>query len=153
MLTLKIIFWLCTALVFYTFIGYGIVLYLLVLGKRIFTSRKLQQPLPSDVDLPEVTLMICAYNEEDIVQMKMENTHQLSYPKEKLKVMWVTDGSTDSTNERLTAYDDVMVVFSPGREGKTAALNHGIKSVKTPLVVMTDANTMLNKDCIREIVR
>ena len=153
MLILKIIFWLCTALVFYTFIGYGIVLYLLVLGKRIFTPRQLQQPLPSDVDLPEVTLMICAYNEEDIVQMKMENTHQLSYPKEKLKVMWVTDGSTDSTNERLAAYDDVTVVFSPGREGKTAALNHGIKSVKTPLVVMTDANTMLNKDCIREIVR
>ena len=153
MLILKIIFWLCTALVFYTFIGYGIVLYLLVLVKRIFTPRQLQQPLPSDVDLPEVTLMICAYNEEDIVQMKMENTHQLSYPKEKLKVMWVTDGSTDSTNERLAAYDDVTVVFSPGREGKTAALNHGIKSVKTPLVVMTDANTMLNKDCIREIVR
>ena len=85
MLILKIIFWLCTALVFYTYIGYGIVLYLLVLGKRCFTPKRLQQPLPSDIDLPEVTLMICAYNEEDIVQMKMENTHQLDYPKGKLK--------------------------------------------------------------------
>lgn len=153
MLTLKIIFWLCLALVFYTYIGYGIVLYVLVLLKRLSGKGKGKPELPADQDLPEVTLMICAYNEEDIVKIKMENTHQLHYPKEKLKVMWVTDGSTDSTNERLAAYDDVTVVFSPGREGKTAALNHGIKSVTTPLVVMTDANTMLNTDCIREIVR
>ena len=97
--------------------------------------------------------MICAYNEEDIVASKMENTHRLNYPKGKLKVMWVTDGSNDSTNERLAAYEDVTVVYKPEREGKTAALNHGIKSVETPLVIMTDANTMLNADCVREVVR
>ena len=153
MLVLKIIFWLCLLLVFYTYIGYGIVLFMLVVLKRLFKNDKLKQPLPSDIDLPEVTLMICAYNEEDIVQMKMENTHQLNYPEGKLKVMWVTDGSNDGTNDRLSAYKDVTVVYKPEREGKTAALNHGIKSVTTPLVIMTDANTMLNKDCIREVVR
>lgn len=153
MLVLKIIFWLCLLLVFYTYIGYGIVLFVLVVLKRLFKRNKLKQPLPSDIDLPEVTLMICAYNEEDIVQMKMENTHQLNYPEGKLKVMWVTDGSNDGTNDRLSAYKDVTVVYKPEREGKTAALNHGIKSVTTPLVIMTDANTMLNKDCIREVVR
>ena len=150
---IEIIFWLCLALVFYTYIGYGIVLYMLVLIKRLFSKRGLKNPLPSDNDLPEVTLMICAYNEEEIVGIKMENTHQLDYPKDKLKVLWVTDGSNDHTNERLSEYEDVEVVYKPGREGKTAALNHGIKSVMTPLVVMTDANTMLNTQCIREIVR
>lgn len=150
---IEIIFWVCLVLVFYTYLGYGIVLAGLVFLKRLFRGKRLRYPLPSDIDLPEVTLMICAYNEEDIVEMKMENTRRLNYPKGKLKVMWVTDGSTDGTNDKLAAYDEVTVVFTPARQGKTAALNHGIKSVKTPLVVMTDANTLLNEDCIREVVR
>ena len=153
MLTLKICFWVCLALVLYTYLGYGVVLYVLVVLKRIFKGKDLKLSLSADNELPEVTLMICAYNEEDIVNIKMENTRQLNYPEEKLKVMWVTDGSSDGTNDRLSHYQDVTVVFKPEREGKTAALNHGIRSVKTPIVVMTDANTMLNADCIREIVR
>ena len=153
MLVLKILFWLCLLLVFYTYLGYGILLCLLVAAKRGLSGRKPRPELPPDEELPEVTLMICAYNEEDIVSMKMENTRQLNYPEGKLKVLWVTDGSTDSTNERLKAYRDVQVVFSPERGGKTAALNHGIRHVGTPLVVMTDANTLLNADCIRQVVR
>ena len=153
MLGLKILFWLCLLLVFYTYLGYGILLCLLVAAKRCLSGRKPRPELPPDEELPEVTLMICAYNEEDIVSMKMENTRQLNYPEGKLKVLWVTDGSTDSTNERLKAYRDVQVVFSPERGGKTAALNHGIGHVGTPLVVMTDANTLLNADCIRQVVR
>lgn len=153
MLVLKILFWLCLLLVFYTYLGYGILLCLLVAAKRCLSGRKPRPELPADEELPEVTLMICAYNEEDIVSMKMENTRQLNYPEGKLKVLWVTDGSTDSTNERLKAYRDVQVVFSPERGGKTAALNHGIRHVGTPLVVMTDANTLLNADCIRQVVR
>ena len=153
MLVLKILFWLCLLLVFYTYLGYGILLCLLVAAKRSLSGRKPRPELPPDEELPEVTLMICAYNEEDIVSMKMENTRQLNYPEGKLKVLWVTDGSTDSTNERLKAYRDVQVVFSPERGGKTAALNHGIRHVGTPLVVMTDANTLLNADCIRQVVR
>ena len=152
-ITLKIIFWCCLLLVAYTYVGYAIVLYLLVVVKRAVKGRPVKAVLPADEQLPDVTLMICAYNEEDIVTEKMKNTRALSYPKGKLKVIWVTDGSTDSTNERLRAYDEVNVVFSPERKGKTAALNHGIKSVDTPLVIMTDANTMLNRDCVLEVVR
>lgn len=152
MLTLKILFWICLALVVYTYVGYGVVLYAMVLLKRLFKRKGLRQPLPCDADLPDVTLMICAFNEEDIVDMKMANTHSLNYPKDKLKVLWVTDGSNDGTNDKLAAYNDLEVVFKPEREGKTAALNHGIKSVKTPLVIMTDANTILNKDSVREVV-
>ena len=82
----------------------------------------------------------------------MANTRQIDYPKDKLHVMWVTDGSSDKTNERLSLYDDVTIVFSPERRGKTAALKHGIKEVKTDIVVMTDANTMIGKEAIRVIV-
>ena len=152
-LTLQIVFWLCLLLVVYTYVGYGIVLYLLVLLKRQLKGHHSPRPLPDDGQLPDVTLMICAYNEEDIVEEKMANTRQLDYPEGKLKVMWVTDGSTDGTNERLARHEGVSVIYTPAREGKTAALNHGIHSVTTPLLIMTDANTMLNKSCIREVVR
>ena len=145
-------FWLCLAIVVYTYIGYGIVLYLLVFIKRLATKAK---PLAdiSDDCLPEVTLMVCAYNEEDIIAEKMANTHLLDYPADRLHLVWVTDGSTDNTNTLLSAYPEVEIVYSPERRGKAAALKHGIKEVETEIVMMTDANTMLNPGAVREIVR
>lgn len=148
----EILFWVCLAIVIYTYIGYGIVLYLLVLIKRLATKAEPQADITDDC-LPEVTLMVCAYNEEDVIAEKMENTRQLDYPTDKLHLIWVTDGSNDSTNERLSAYPKVKVVFSPERRGKAAALKHGIKHVNTEIVVMTDANTMINPGAIREIAR
>ena len=146
------LFWLCLAIVVYTYIGYGIVLYLLVFLKRLATKAK---PLAdiSDDCLPKVTLMVCAYNEEDVIAEKMANTHLLDYPTDRLHLMWVTDGSTDNTNSLLSAYPEVKVVYSPERLGKAAALKHGIKEVETEIVMMTDANTMLNPGAVREIVR
>ena len=82
----------------------------------------------------------------------MANCRSLSYPADKLHIVWVTDGSNDLTNERLAAYEDATVLFNPERKGKTAALNRGMQYVSTPYVVFTDANTMLNTDAIKEIV-
>ena len=71
-------------------------LWLLVRLKRIVRGKAERKALPTDeAELPEVTFMICAYNEQDVVDMKMENTLQLDYPHDKLHIMWVTDGSTD----------------------------------------------------------
>lgn len=151
MIALKIAFWICLILVFYTYIGYGMLLWVLVNIKRLIYGKQKKRELPPDNELPEVTLMICAYNEQDIVDSKMENTRQIKYPK--LKVIWVTDGSNDHTNDYLAKYHDVEVIYSPERRGKTAALNHGLSLVKSELVVMTDANTMLNPESIQEIVR
>ena len=153
MTTLKIIFWICVFLTFYTYVGYGIVLYMAVCLKRLIKGRAKKAELPVDEALPDVTFMVCAYNEQDVVDMKMENIHQLDYPKDKLHVMWVTDGSTDDTNQKLSQYDDVEIVFSPERKGKTAALNHGISLIKTEITVMSDANTIVDCEAIREIVR
>jgi len=153
MTALKILFWFCLFLVFYTYLGYGMLLWLLLRLKRIVRGKATPLALPADDALPHVTLMICAYNEEDVVEQKMANTRQLDYPVEKLHVMWVTDGSSDGTNERLSQYPDVEIIFTPERKGKTAALNHGIGLVKTELTMMTDANTMVNPEAVREIVR
>ncbi|MBQ2210411.1 MAG: glycosyltransferase family 2 protein [Prevotella sp.] len=153
MTALKIAFWVCIVLVFYTYLGYGMLLWLLVRIKRMVRGKGTKAVLPADEALPDVTLLICAYNEQDIVDMKMENTHQLDYPKDKLHIMWVTDGSSDETNERLGRYPEVEIVFTPERKGKTAALNHGISQVKTEITMMTDANTMINPGAVREIAR
>ena len=153
MINLKILFWICLCICVYTYVGYGMLLYLLVLLKRIIKGAPQQLQLPTDEFLPDVTFMVCAYNEEDVVEMKMQNIHQLDYPKEKLHIVWVTDGSTDQTNNRLQVYPDVEVIYSPERRGKTAALNHGLSMVKSEITVMTDANTMVNREAIREIVR
>lgn len=144
------LFWIGIFIVFYTYLGYGILLYLLVRIKELFRKP---MPIALPEPLPEVTLFIAAYNEEEIVADKMKNCYTLAYPADKLKIVWVTDGSNDRTNELLKQYPDVTVLFHPERRGKTAALNRGIQYITTPYVIFTDANTMLNKEAVHEIVR
>lgn len=147
--TAAIIFFILLFIVCYTYVGYGILLWALVKIKRVFCKEKRYPPAG---ELPEVTLFITAYNEEKVVNGKMRNCHELDYPKEKLHIVWVTDGSNDRTNEKLKAYPDATVHFAPERRGKTAAMNRGMQFVATPVVVFTDANTFINPQAIREIV-
>ncbi len=154
-LWLQIIFWIALFIVFYTYLGYGILLYFLVKIKEMF-KKPVHRELPqADEDLPEVTLFITAFNEEDVVDEKMRNSLALDYPKDRLHIVWVTDGSNDGTNQRLQTEwkGQATVFFQPERQGKTAAMNRGMTLVETPLVVFTDANTMVNREAIREIVR
>lgn len=149
-LFLEILFWCSLGIVIYTYIGYGILLYILVRIKELFRSAS-RPELPDE--LPAVTLFIAAYNEEKVIEEKMANCDGLDYPKDKLKIIWMTDGSNDSTNEKLARYPDITVLYQPLRNGKTAALNRGVPFVKTPFTVFTDANTMLNRSAIKEIIR
>ncbi len=153
MIILKVLFWTCLFICAYTYLGYGLLSYAIVRIKRWLKGSPKPLLLPPDDELPEVTFMVCAYNEQDVVTMKMQNIRELDYPVEKLHIMWVTDGSSDDTNSRLQQYPDVTVVYTPERRGKTAALNHGISMVQTELTIMTDANTIVNREAIREIVR
>lgn len=145
-----ILFWVLFALVFYTYLGYGLLLWIAVRVKELFAPRR-EGELPAE--LPEVTLFIAAYNEQQIVADKMANCLALDYPADKLRILWVTDGSDDRTNELLSAYPRAEVLFQPERRGKAAAFNRGMPFVKSPYVVFTDANTMLNPEAVREIVR
>lgn len=147
----EILFWISLFIVFYTYIGYGILLYILVRIKECF-CKSVTWPMPADDELPKLTLLIAAYNEEDVVDDKMRNCLELDYPAEKLDILWVTDGSNDLTYERLACWSQATVLHKPLRLGKTAALNRGIYFVETPIVVFTDANTHLNKEALRKIV-
>ncbi len=149
MKTLEITFWVLLGIVFYTYLGYGIVLFILLRIKRLFKKKKVV--ILTDEELPEVTLLIAAYNEEDFVAKKIENTRSLNYPQHKLHQMWCTDGSNDRTPELLATYKDVVVLHKPERAGKIAAMNRAVKFVKTPIVIFSDANTLLGKESIRKI--
>ena len=104
---LKLLFWILIFTVVYTYIGYGLVLYILVKIKRWFNKNK-QIDSNSDYQ-PEVTLFIPAYNEKNYVDQKMKNTMELDYPKNKLKIYWVTDGSDDGTDLKLKEYENVQI--------------------------------------------
>lgn len=149
--TLTTLFFILLFIVFYTYLGYGILLWILVKIKQMLHPAPNENGFAPEA-LPEVTLFITAYNEEKVVDGKMKNCHELDYPKDKLKIVWVTDGSNDHTNDKLKEYADATVLFTPERKGKTAAMNRGMRFVTTPIVVFTDANTFINAQAIREIV-
>ncbi len=151
MLTLKIIFWILLFIVFYAYLGYGILLFGLVAIKRLIKRT----PQKSDSSFePEVTLFVAAYNERDYVDAKVQNSLSLDYPKDKIKMVWVTDGSDDGTPELLKKYENqgVKVYHQPERGGKIGAMNRGMQFVDTPIVIFSDANTMLGPESIRRIV-
>ena len=149
MTMLKILFWFSLFVIFYTYIGYGIILYVLVRLKRLR-----QSPVPSGEDdfLPEVTLFVTAYNEIDTIPAKVENSKNLDYPAEKVRHLWITDGSDDGSFELLSAIERIEAYHEPERKGKVAAMNRGMQFVNTPVVIFSDANTILGKDSIRRIV-
>lgn len=152
MLTLKIIFWFLVFVVFYAYLGYGILLYILVRLKRKFSKSLHVNNLDYE---PEVTLFVAAYNEKDYVDAKVQNSFELDYPPDKIRQVWVTDGSDDGTPELLKKYESkgVEVYHLPERGGKIGAMNRGMQFVKTPIVVFSDGNTMLGKESVQRIVR
>lgn len=149
MIALKIIFWASLFIIAYSYAGYGILLYVLVRIKKLL--RKIPK-LSVDTYEPEVTLVVAAYNEEEFIHIKIKNTLELEYPREKLQVIFITDGSSDSTPQ-IIRDSPFELLHQPERRGKVAAMNRAIGYVKAPIVVFCDANTLLNKECIRELVK
>lgn len=146
---LKVTFWVLLLLVVYCYVGYAILLGLFVLLKRICHKKVTQT---KSTDLPDVTILIAAYNEEKVIDAKMQNIEGLDYPREKLHVLWITDGPTDSTNSKLAQYPNIELICQPQRKGKAAALNRAMENVTTPFTVFCDAGTMLSKNAVKELI-
>ncbi len=147
MSTLEIIFWLSVMVVFYTYLGYGILLFLLVRLKRLFSKGK---PITDRAPFePEVCMFVAAYNEKEYVDDKVNNHLTTRYPQEKIQHIWVTDGSDDGTPDALNRYPQIEVYHRPERGGKIGAINRGMQFVKAPIVIFSDANTSLSRDAVR----
>ncbi len=147
---LELTFWISLFIIFYSYIGYGILLFIIIKTRRFLGLSK---PYTENENYePEVTLFVAAYNEKDYVDEKVKNSFSLNYPKHKMKQVWVTDGSDDGTPDILRKYDGIEVYHEDARGGKIGAMNRGMKFVKTPIVIFSDGNTTLGKDSIQEIV-
>ena len=144
-------FWLALIIIFYTYLGYGILLIVIIKIKRLLRSS--ERPKFNFEELPTATLIIACYNEADLLDEKVKNTLSLRYPKDRLEIFFVTDGSDDNSAELLEKYNGIQVFHKNKRAGKIAAVNRVIDHVKTPIVAFCDANTYLNEDAMVNLVR
>ena len=155
-------FWSCVALVLYAYFGYPLVLFVcygLVQIGRDWAFLQLREDRRCAefpyAELPSVTLLFAAYNEEEHLAEKIENTTQLDYPAEKLQVVIVSDGSSDRTNEILSRVSDPRfeIVIRSERSGKCAALGVAVERARNSIFVLSDGSTMFAADALRKLVR
>lgn len=144
------IFWLLLAFLFYAYIGYGIIAGVFAFVYGVF---KKQANIVLDNNLPELTLIVPAYNEAEILEQKIKNTLALDYPSVLIKLLFIIDGSNDGSEKILNHYPQIKVLFQPQRQGKMAAINRAMQFIQTPVVVFSDANTLLNTIALREMVK
>ena len=149
------LFWLGCAVIVYTYAGYGLLVYLWL---RLRRKPAAPIPPPSPADLPPLTLIVPAYNEGDILLAKWANCVELQYPRERLEVVFVTDGSTDGSEHLLReqvvpAGLRLRVLHQPERRGKLAAVERVMPLVTTPVTVFSDANALLNRKALVNLVK
>jgi len=155
-------FWVCLLVVLYTYLLYPLFLFQAYVISQIwrdffYLSRRHSRRAADLVDqeLPAVSLIIAAFNEEEALPARISNLRRIDYPAEKLEVVFVSDGSTDRTNSILDGLrgENVRKVLLPVRAGKANALNRGVELARNDVLVFSDAATLFVPDTIRKLVR
>jgi cellulose synthase/poly-beta-1,6-N-acetylglucosamine synthase-like glycosyltransferase len=142
----ELVFWCATVALFYIYVGYPAVLMVV----RLVAGRPVHR---ASIE-PSVCVFITANDEESVIGEKLQNTLALDYPRERLEVLVASDGSVDRTNDIVRSFGSQvrLLEFSP-RRGKIAAINDGMATVASDIVVFSDANTFLERDAVRALVR
>ena len=151
MKTLDLLFLSLLCIVLYTYLGYGFLLWTLVKLKRMLVGS--QKSTDTNNFFPTVTIVVAAWNEEQFIEKKIVNSLELDYPKDKIRFLFVSDGSDDRTPEIIANHTEVELIHQQTRKGKTAAVNRAMLNVNSEITIFSDANTMLNKAAIKEIVK
>jgi cellulose synthase/poly-beta-1,6-N-acetylglucosamine synthase-like glycosyltransferase len=143
---LAVVFWVCAGLIVYTHAGYPLLLRALVALRRRppLTPYSWEEP-------PCVSLIVPAYDEEEVIAAKVANALALDYPRERLQVIVAADGSSDATAERARdAGADLVLELPPA--GKVAALNAAVEQASGELLVFSDANSAWAPDALARLV-
>lgn len=135
-------------IIFYNYAGYALIVCLLNWFNR--SRKKLPQ---NSFFSPTVSFIVAAFNEEDFIKKKIINSLEQNYPHEHIEFIFITDGSTDKTPELIRNYPGIKLLHHPERKGKSAALNRAVQFARHDILIFSDANTVLNKDAILNIVR
>ncbi len=128
-------------------------LLLFPVAMKLWGRKGKPAPAGNDDNLPPVTLLICAHNEERVIGAKMDNCLCLEYPSGQLSVVVVNDGSSDGTADVVRRYISrgIRLIDRPVRRGKVANLNEVTPTAETPLVAFSDANVMYDPPAIRRL--
>ena len=145
---METVFWVAVGVVGYAYLGYGLLAALLAWGRRA-----VQHPPRDPEDWPRVSLVVAAYNEEEVILAKIANSLAQDYPHERLEIVIVADGSTDGTAALARSVAGVRVLDAAERRGKIHALNRVMPTLESEVVVFSDANAMLNPEALRRMVR
>lgn len=145
---MKILFWAAAAVIAYVYLGYPLLLWAI---RRVRGPREPRR----GPEQPAVTLMISAYNEQDVIGAKLRNTLELEYPRGKLQVLVISDASDDGTDQVVATFaaDGVELLRMAARGGKTAGLNAAMSRATGEVVVFSDANALYRSDAIAMLVR
>lgn len=146
--SIQIIFWIVSTIIIYIYLGYPLLLALLVRPRN-------NRSVWNEQFLPRITILISAYNERDVIEEKIQNTLALDYPSALFTILIVSDCSDDGTDDVALRYasQGVQVIRSPERLGKTAGLNLGVNHATGELLIFSDANAMYQPDAVRLLVR
>ena len=140
------IFWISVVALFYTYIGYPLLVYAV--------SRLLPKSINRADFAPLVTVLITAYNEERDIRAKLENTLQIDYPKEKLEILVASDCSNDKTDEIVKEFaaKNVKLYRQTERLGKTMAQNAAVEKASGEIILFSDATTMYERDVLNAML-
>jgi len=138
------LFWLCLALVVYTYIGYPVWLWFFV---HWHEQAILRRPIE-----PSVSIVIAARNEEANIAAKLKSLQLLDYPKDRLQIVVASDGSTDQTVSILREHVSVVPVVLDQSGGKACALNEAVKFATGEILVFMDARQTVDRDAVSELV-
>jgi cellulose synthase/poly-beta-1,6-N-acetylglucosamine synthase-like glycosyltransferase len=145
------VFWSCLALTLYAYLVYPACIWLLA---RWFSTVAETTQL-AGVELPDVTLIVAAHNEQAVIEAKIRNSLELDYPRDRLSVVIASDGSSDATPEIVSGFKDrgVRLLDYHERRGKSALLNSAIAATGGEILVLSDANTEYQPDAVQKLVR
>ena len=120
-------------------------------------KKKLQDPYvnPTDKNLPKVSILVPAYNEEKAIVRTIKSLQELNYPKDKVEIMVIDDGSNDRTYElskKLAKEDSRIIVYTKQNGGKGSALNYGIAKAKGEFIISMDADSFASKDALIHMI-
>jgi cellulose synthase/poly-beta-1,6-N-acetylglucosamine synthase-like glycosyltransferase len=145
-----VLFWLCFGLVMYAYLGYPLLIWCFA---RWFGHRNCPPEL-EESELPTMSLLIAAFNEEAVIEERIRNALAMDYPREKLEIAVGSDGSTDATVEIVRRFADRGVrLFDFSRRGKAGVLNAAIPKLKGDILLLSDANTYMQHDAPRKLAR
>jgi len=159
-IAVAIVFWACAGLIVYTHLGYPLVLLALTrlrrmrgradAGDRSDPSLTLSDRAGAE-HLPVVSLVVAAYDEQEVIAAKVANALALEYPRERLELIVASDGSADATVERARAAGADLVLELP-RGGKVAAQNAAAERASGEVLAFSDANSAWAPDALRRLV-